>query len=120
VRIESPLDNGRKGGFNRWTINGKGFDEKTTPTTLQKGKRHRLVFDNRTDDAHHIHLHRNSFELTNVNGKPTLGILKDVPLVRGLRKIKVDVTPAMDGLTLFHCHQQLHMDFGVKLLFNVV
>jgi FtsP/CotA-like multicopper oxidase with cupredoxin domain len=25
----------------------------------------------------------------------------------------------MGGLTLFHCHQQLHMDYGFKLLFNV-
>jgi FtsP/CotA-like multicopper oxidase with cupredoxin domain len=112
--------NGGRGGFNRWTINGKSFDEKAAPTTLQKGKRYRLVFDNQTDDAHPIHLHRNSFELTNVNGTPTSGILKDVVLVKGFKKIEVDVTPAMDGLTLFHCHQQLHMDYGFKLLFNVV
>ena len=38
---------------------------------------------------------------------------------KGFRKIEVDVTPAMEGLTLFHCHQQLHMDYGFKLLFNV-
>jgi FtsP/CotA-like multicopper oxidase with cupredoxin domain len=25
----------------------------------------------------------------------------------------------MEGLTLFHCHQQLHMDYGFKLVFNV-
>jgi FtsP/CotA-like multicopper oxidase with cupredoxin domain len=112
--------NGGQGGFNRWTINGRGFDEKAGPTALQKGKRYRLVFDNQTDDAHPIHLHRNSFELTNVNGKPTAGILKDVVLVKGFKKIEVDVTPAMDGLTLFHCHQQFHMDYGFKLLFNVV
>jgi FtsP/CotA-like multicopper oxidase with cupredoxin domain len=62
------------------------------PTTLQKGKRYRLVFDNQTDDADPIHLHRNSFELTNVNGKPTAGILKDVVLVNGFKKIEVDVT----------------------------
>ena len=111
--------NGGKGGFNRWTINGKSFDEKAQPRTLQKGKRYRLVFDNQTDDAHPIHLHRNSFELTNVHGKPTAGVLKDVVLVKGFKKIEVDVTPAMDGLTLFHCHQQLHMDYGFKLLFNV-
>ncbi|MDQ2898220.1 MAG: multicopper oxidase domain-containing protein [Acidobacteriota bacterium] len=111
--------NGGKGGFSRWTINGNGFDEKATPRALRKGKRYRLVFDNRTDDAHPIHLHRNSFELTNVNSKPTAGILKDVVLVKGFEKIEVDVTPAMDGLTLFHCHQQLHMDYGFKLLFNV-
>jgi FtsP/CotA-like multicopper oxidase with cupredoxin domain len=112
--------NGGKGGFNQWTINGASFDEKAAPRILQKGRRYRLVFDNQTDDAHPIHLHRNSFELTNVYGKPTAGILKDVVLVKGFRKIEVDVTPAMDGLTLFHCHQQLHMDYGFKLLFNVV
>jgi FtsP/CotA-like multicopper oxidase with cupredoxin domain len=111
--------NGGKGGFNRWTINGSSFDEKAQPRMLQKGKRYRLVFDNQTDDAHPIHLHRNSFELTKGHGKPTTGILKDVVLVKGFKQIEVDVTPAMDGLTLFHCHQQLHMDYGFKLLFNV-
>ena len=111
--------NGGKGGFNRWTINGKGFNEKDAPRVLHKGRRYRLVFDNRTDDAHPVHLHRNSFELTNVHGQATAGVLKDVVLVKGFKKIEADVTPAMEGLTLFHCHQQLHMDYGFKLLFNV-
>ena len=86
--------NGGQGGFNRWTINGASFDENAVPRKLRKGKRHRLVSDNRTDDAHPIHLHRNSFELTNVNGKPTSGVLKDVVLVKGFWKVEVDVTPA--------------------------
>jgi FtsP/CotA-like multicopper oxidase with cupredoxin domain len=119
-----PLEFGKikagTGGFNRWTINGKSYDEKEAPRALHKGRRYRLVFDNRTDDAHPVHLHRNSFELTNVYGKPTSGVLKDVVVVKGYRKIEVDVTPAMEGLTLFHCHQQLHMDYGFKLLFNAV
>jgi FtsP/CotA-like multicopper oxidase with cupredoxin domain len=112
--------NGGQGGFNRWTVNGASFDEKAAPQRLEKNKRYRLVFDNQTDDPHPIHLHRNSFELTKVHGKPTGGVLKDVVLVKGFRQIEVDVTPAMDGLTLFHCHQQLHMDYGFKLLFDVV
>jgi FtsP/CotA-like multicopper oxidase with cupredoxin domain len=112
--------NGGKGGFNRWTINGKSYDPNDQPRVLHKGRRYRLVFDNQTDDAHPVHLHRNSFELTNVWGKPTSGVLKDVVLVKGFRKIEADVTPAMEGLTLFHCHQQFHMDYGFKLLFNVV
>lgn len=111
--------NGGTGGFNRWTLNGKSYDEKDAPRLLHKGRRYRLVFDNQTDDAHPVHLHRNSFELTNVYGKPTAGLLKDVVLVKGFRKIEADLTPAMDGLTLFHCHQQLHMDYGFKLLFDV-
>ncbi|HUO30104.1 MAG TPA: multicopper oxidase domain-containing protein [Bryobacteraceae bacterium] len=111
--------NGGTGGFNHWTINGKSYDEKDEPRALHKGRRYRLIFDNQTDDAHPVHLHRNSFELTNVYGKPTAGVLKDVVLVKGFRKVEADFTPAMDGLTLFHCHQQLHMDYGFKLLFNV-
>jgi FtsP/CotA-like multicopper oxidase with cupredoxin domain len=111
--------NGGTGQFNHWTINGKGYDAKDEPRLLHKGRRYRIIFDNQTDDAHPVHLHRNSFELTNVYGKPTAGLMKDVVLVKGFRKIEVDVTPAMDGLTLFHCHQQLHMDYGFKLLFNV-
>ncbi len=112
--------NGGTGQFNRWTVNGKGYDEKDAPRALQKGKRYRLVFDNRTDDAHPVHLHRSAFELTNVYGKRTAGVMKDVVLVKGFQKIEVDFTPEETGLTLFHCHQQLHMDFGFKTVFNVV
>ncbi len=112
--------NGGKGGFNRWTVNGKSFNEKDAPHVLHRGRRYRLIFDNHTDDPHPVHLHRNSFELVDVHGKPTAGVLKDVALVKGFRKVTVDVTPALDGLTLFHCHQQLHMDYGFKRLFNVV
>ncbi|HEY1242153.1 MAG TPA: multicopper oxidase domain-containing protein [Bryobacteraceae bacterium] len=112
--------NGGKGQFNHWTVNGKEYDVNAAPRQLMKGKRYRLVFDNQTDDAHPVHLHRNSFELTSVYGKPTAGVLKDVVLVKGFRTIEADVTPAMEGLTLLHCHQQLHMDYGFKLLFDVV
>lgn len=112
--------NGGTGGFNHWTINGKSYEPNDQARSLTKGKRYRLVFDNHTDDAHPVHLHRNSFELTNVYGKPTAGVMKDVVLVKGFKKIEADFTPAMEGLTLFHCHQQLHMDYGFKLLFNVV
>jgi FtsP/CotA-like multicopper oxidase with cupredoxin domain len=111
--------NGGTAGFNRWTINGKPFGENDQPRALQKGKRYRLIFDNQTDDPHPVHLHRNSFELTNVYGKPTAGVMKDVVLVKGFRRIAVDFAPALEGLTLFHCHQQFHMDYGLKTLFNV-
>ena len=111
--------NGGKGGFNRWTINGKSYDAKDAPRKLSKGRRYRLVFDNQTDDPHPVHLHRNSFELTTVYGKPTSGVMKDVVLVKGYRKIEVDFVPQQEGLTLFHCHQQFHMDYGFKTLFEV-
>jgi len=107
-------------GFERWTINGKSYDASNPPTKLARGKRHRLVFDNQTEDPHPLHLHRCSFELTNIGGTPTSGIMKDVVVVKSHQKVEVDVTPRLGGLTLFHCHQQVHMDNGFKLLFDVV
>src|ERR1022692_2370970 len=89
--------NGGTGGFNRWTINGKGYDDKAEVRRLQKGRRYRMVFDNRTDDAHPVHLHRNSFELTSVHGKATAGVWKDVVLVKGFKKIEADLTPTKIG-----------------------
>ena len=112
--------NGGTGGFNRWTVNGKQYEEQGEPRVLHKGRRYRLAFDNHTDDAHPVHLHRNTFELTNVHGKATAGVLKDVVLLKGFRRIEADFTATQEGLTLFHCHQQLHMDYGFKMLFNVV
>jgi FtsP/CotA-like multicopper oxidase with cupredoxin domain len=112
--------NGGAGGFNFWTINGKSFENKDRPHTLHRDRRYRFVFDNQTDDAHPVHLHRASFTVVKVNGRDVGGIVKDVVLVKGFGKVEVDVVPTIAGLSLFHCHQQLHMDFGFKLLFNVV
>jgi FtsP/CotA-like multicopper oxidase with cupredoxin domain len=86
---------------------------------LRRGARYRLAFDNQTDDAHPVHLHRNRFELTKVYGKPTAGVLKDVVLIKPFSKIEIDFTANNPGLTLFHCHQQLHMDYGFKKVFDV-
>jgi FtsP/CotA-like multicopper oxidase with cupredoxin domain len=118
--------NGGRGGFNRWTINGVGFDAErmnapeNAPMKLQKGARYRLSFENQSDDAHPVHLHRNVFELASIDGKPTAGVMKDVVLVKGYGKVDVDFTADQPGLTLFHCHQQLHMDFGFMKVFDVM
>lgn len=85
-----------------------------------RGVRYRLAFRNHTDDPHPLHLHRNTFELTNVEGRPTAGVRKDVVLIRPFGRIDADFVAAGPGLTLFHCHQQLHMDFGFMKLFEVV
>jgi FtsP/CotA-like multicopper oxidase with cupredoxin domain len=102
---------GGHGGFNRWTINGKSFP-KTDPLMVQAGKRYRLIFNNQSDDAHPLHLHRHSFELTKVGGKATAGVVKDVVMVDPYKTVEVDFTADNPGDTLLHCHQQLHMDFG--------
>lgn len=109
--------NGGRNAFNLWTINGKTYED-STPGLLHFGKRYRLSFYNDTDDAHPLHLHRHSFELTSINGKKTSGIMKDVVMIGAYKKLEVDFVADHPGNTLFHCHQQLHMDHGFMYLFQ--
>jgi FtsP/CotA-like multicopper oxidase with cupredoxin domain len=94
-----------------WTVNGKSFP-KTDPIIVERNKRYRLRFDNQSDEAHPVHLHRHSFELHNFAGKPTSGIMKDVVVLPMKSVVDVDLVADNPGATLFHCHQQLHMDYG--------
>ena len=109
-------------GFNEWRINDVAFSmEKMQPMFhLRQGKRYRLRMRNASDDIHPVHLHRHSFELTRIAGKTTAGIIKDVVMVGGYQEVEVDFVADNPGRTLFHCHQQLHMDFGFMALFDYV
>lgn len=108
---------GGPGKFNQWTLNGKQYPHENE-FVLQKGMRYRLVVRNRSDDAHPIHLHRHLFELSEYNGKPTSGIMKDTVVVPMYGRLAIDFVADQPGLTLFHCHNQIHMDFGFKALFR--
>jgi FtsP/CotA-like multicopper oxidase with cupredoxin domain len=112
--------NAAQDGFNLWTINDVAFSEAAMQSMFRvnKGKRYRIRMQNASDDIHPIHLHRHSFELTQVAGQMTSGVMKDVVMVGGYQKVDVDFTADNPGLTLFHCHQQLHMDFGFMALFD--
>ena len=114
--------NAAKNGFNQWTINDVVFSmDKPEPTVhLRQGRRYRLRMRNASDDIHPVHLHRHSFELTKFAGKMTSGVIKDVVIVGGYQEVEVDFVADNPGLTLFHCHQQLHMDFGFMSLFDYV
>jgi FtsP/CotA-like multicopper oxidase with cupredoxin domain len=109
-------------GFNQWTINGTAFSmEKMQPLyKIQRGKRYRIKLRNGSDDIHPMHLHRHSFELTRVAGKPTAGVIKDVVMLGGYQEVEFDFVADNPGRTLFHCHQQLHMDYGLMALFDYV
>jgi FtsP/CotA-like multicopper oxidase with cupredoxin domain len=102
-----------------WTINGKSFP-KTDPIRVRANSRYRLRFDNQSDEAHPVHLHRHSFELTRFAGKATAGIMKDVVVVPPRKRVDVDFTADNPGPTLFHCHQQLHMDYGFMTMVQYV
>jgi FtsP/CotA-like multicopper oxidase with cupredoxin domain len=115
------------GAMEAWTINGNSYpNAKVAP--LIKGRRYRLQFINKSMDDHPLHLHRHSFELRTLGTPLTAardltvndisGIMKDVVLVDSQTRAEVEFTADNPGATLFHCHQQNHMDLGFMMLFE--
>jgi FtsP/CotA-like multicopper oxidase with cupredoxin domain len=94
-----------------WTINGKSYP-KTDPIVVRANKRYRWTFDNQSANDHPVHLHRHRFEVVKFAGQPMSGVWKDVVVVPAWKQVEVDVPATQPGLSLFHCHQQFHMDMG--------
>jgi hypothetical protein len=53
---------GDRGGYNRWTINGKSWPR---------------IVPLFTTDNHPVHIHRYTFEVTKIGDRPTAGVKKD-------------------------------------------
>jgi FtsP/CotA-like multicopper oxidase with cupredoxin domain len=115
------------GAMEAWTINGHSYpDARIAP--LIHGRRYRLQLINISVDDHPIHLHRHSFELRTLGAALTAargklpkdleGIVKDVVLVDAQTRAEVEFTADNPGATLFHCHQQNHMDMGFMMLLD--
>jgi Multicopper oxidase len=66
----------------------------------------------------HASLHRHTFEITRIAGTPTAGVHKDVAEVGGYQSLEIDFVADQPGLSLLHCHRQIHMDYGFMLLLN--
>ena len=109
ARVPIVIEPGQNGYL--WALNGKSYPN-TDVIRLKSGARNRLVFENRTMMDHPVHLHRHSFELVSIAGKQASGVVKDVVLVPAHQTVEVDVIANQPGPSLFHCHQQFHMDFG--------
>ena len=115
------------GAMEAWTINGESYpNAKVAP--LIRGRRYRLQLINKSMDDHPLHLHRHSFELRTLGAPLTAargaapseigGILKDVLLLAAQTRAEVEFTADNPGASLFHCHQQNHMDRGFMMLFE--
>jgi FtsP/CotA-like multicopper oxidase with cupredoxin domain len=103
---------GGRGGYNRWTINGKSWPDTNPLFTVLEGKRYRLVMNNNSGDTHPVHMHRHSFEVTKVGGTAISGLMKDTISMPRFSTAEIDFLADDPGPTFFHCHHQDHMDEG--------
>ena len=115
LRFESKFHG--QGAFDTWMVNGKSYPD-TDVIMFREGRRYRLQLVNRSTDDHPLHLHRHTFEVTSLDGKRLSGLMKDVVVVPAKTTAEVDFTADNPGATLFHCHNQTHMDFGFMTLFG--
>src|SRR5262249_48626315 len=94
----------------------------TVEYQVRQGPRYRIKMRNATDDIHPVHLHRHSFEITKYAGSAQSGVMKgvmkDVVMVGGYQEVEIEFVIENPDLTLFHCHQQLHIDFVFMTLFD--
>jgi len=105
------------GNGERWRINGRSYPDTESPI-LHTGSRYRLVMKNLSTDDHPIHLHRHIFDVTSVGGATMRGLFKDVVLIPAQATSTVEFVADHPGNTLFHCHQQDHMDRGFMMVFR--
>ena len=103
---------GGRGGYNRWTINGKSWPATNPLFTTERGKRYRLAMTNKSGDNHPVHLHRHTFEVTKVGDKATAGVMKDTINMTRFSTVEIDFVANDPGPTLLHCHHQDHQDEG--------
>jgi FtsP/CotA-like multicopper oxidase with cupredoxin domain len=122
--IELVFDSKFQGHGNEelWCINGLSYPQNSTPANspiLQAGQRYRLVMKNKSMDDHPVHLHRHTFEVRRIEDSAEItGVRKDVVLVHASGTVEVEFVADNPGKTLFHCHQQDHMDRGFMMVFN--
>jgi FtsP/CotA-like multicopper oxidase with cupredoxin domain len=120
IRIELAFDSKFQGHGSEelWLINGESYP-KTDELVLTAGRRYRLVMKNLSMDDHPVHLHRHTFAVRRVDGSAELrGVMKDVLLVAAKTTAEVEFVANNPGRTLFHCHQQDHMDRGFMMVFR--
>jgi FtsP/CotA-like multicopper oxidase with cupredoxin domain len=122
--IELVFDSKFQGHGNEelWRINGLAYPQNSTPQSsplLQSGQRYRVVLKNKSMDDHPMHLHRHTFEVKRLeDGAEIAGVRKDVVLVHAGGTVEVEFVADNPGKTLFHCHQQDHMDRGFMMVFQ--
>lgn len=110
---------GAADGMDLWMINGKSWPN-IEPLKVQKDKHYRISMLNASPEFHPMHLHRHSFEVMSINGKKVSGLMKDTLDLSPFGRAEIDFIANNPGPALFHCHQQLHMDYGFMHMIQYV
>jgi FtsP/CotA-like multicopper oxidase with cupredoxin domain len=105
-------------GSERWALTNARGQALSAPMRLELGRPYRLNLRNESEEWHPMHLHRYAFTLARYRGKPIGDLKKDTVLVPPHDTVELLLTPRASGPALFHCHNQMHMEAGMYMLFQ--
>jgi FtsP/CotA-like multicopper oxidase with cupredoxin domain len=100
-----------------WTLNGKAWPN-NEPLFVKEGERVELIFVNQTSMAHPMHLHGHFFQVTEIDGQPLEGALRDTMLVLPKSIVKVQFDANNPGNWPLHCHNLYHQYAGMMTTLN--
>lgn len=100
-----------------WMINGEAWPN-TTPLIVKQGERVEIIFDNKTEMEHPMHLHGHFFQVTEIDGVTVSGAKRDTILVLPKTKLKVQFDADNPGIWMLHCHNLYHMHAGMMTTIN--
>lgn len=85
------------------------------PIVVKRGQRVCITFVNYNSDAHPMHLHGHTFQVTEINSRAMLGAMRDTVLVPagGCNSLKICFDADNDGLWPLHCHSSFHLGAGM-------
>ena len=95
-----------------WGFNGRRFGE-DTPVAVRQGERVEIMFVNRTDMSHPVHLHGHPFQIVAIDGAARNGALRDTVLVPIGGSVTIAFNADNPGHWALHCHNLYHMAAGM-------
>ena len=100
-----------------WMLNGQIWPY-ATPLMVKNGERVEIAFVNKTGMSHPMHLHGHFFQITEIDGEPLAGAMRDTILVMPGSTLKVQFDADNPGVWMLHCHNMYHQHAGMMTTVN--
>ncbi|HAT6978488.1 TPA: multicopper oxidase domain-containing protein [Legionella pneumophila] len=114
-RLHYVLDGQMKGYI--WTMNNESWPD-VTPKVIHFGDRVEMIYENKSSMSHPMHFHGHVFQVTEIDGQPLNGTMRDTLLVQPHSTVKVQFDALNPGIWANHCHNLYHLNAGMFTTFE--
>ncbi|HHL3492891.1 TPA: multicopper oxidase family protein [Legionella pneumophila] len=115
ARLHYVLD-GQMNGY-IWTMNNESWPD-VSPKVIHFGDRVEMIYENKSSMSHPMHFHGHVFQVTEIDGQPLDGAMRDTVLVQPHSTVKVQFDALNPGIWANHCHNLYHLNAGMFTTFE--